>query len=66
MVEEPSRRRALELIPEEVLAHVPGFSVGSAAWAERLPGGTMNRSFRVGTDAGLFVARIHDAAAASS
>jgi thiamine kinase len=65
MVEEPARRRALELIPEHVLAHVPGFSVGGTAWAERLPGGTVNRSFRVATDAGLFVARIHDAAAAA-
>ena len=65
MVQEPARTRALELIPEDVLAHVPGFTVGGAAWAERLPGGTVNRSFRVGTGAGLFVARIHDEAAAT-
>jgi thiamine kinase len=50
------------LIPEEVLARVPGFA--GIARAERLPGGTMNRSFRVETGAGLFVARIHDEAAA--
>jgi aminoglycoside phosphotransferase (APT) family kinase protein len=65
MVQEPARRSALELIPEEVLAHVPGFTAGGTAWAERLPGGTVNRSFRVGTGAGLFVARIHDEVAAT-
>jgi thiamine kinase len=65
MVQESARRSALELIPEEVLAHVPGFARGATAWAERLPGGTVNRSFRVGTGAGLFVARIHDEAAAT-
>jgi aminoglycoside phosphotransferase (APT) family kinase protein len=53
------------LIPRHVLAHVPGFAGGGEAWAERLPGGTMNRSFRVRTGAGLFVARIHDEAAAT-
>jgi thiamine kinase len=75
MVEEPARIRALGgglsmqaaslLVPAEVLAHVPGFTAGGEAWAERLPGGTVNRSFRVGTPAGLFVARIHDEAAAT-
>lgn len=65
MVQEPARGSALDLIPEEVLAHVPGFTAAGAAWAERLPGGTVNRSFRVQTDAGLFVARIHDEAAAT-
>lgn len=65
MVQEPARRSAVGLIPAEVLAHVPGFTAGGAAWAERLPGGTMNRSFRVGTDAGVFVARIHNEAAAA-
>ena len=44
---------------------MPGFTAGCGAWAERLPGGTVNRSFRVSTDAGLFVARIHDGAAAA-
>lgn len=61
MVQEPASRGALELIPGEVLAHVPG----RALLAERLPGGTMNRSYRVETDAGLFVARIHNEAAAT-
>ncbi|MEJ0038506.1 MAG: phosphotransferase [Gammaproteobacteria bacterium] len=65
MVQEPTRTSALGLIPEEVLAHVPGFTVGGTAWAERLPGGTVNRSFRVETRVGLFVARIHDEAAAA-
>lgn len=65
MVQEPARRSALGLIPEEVLVHVPGFTAGGVAWAERLPGGTVNRSFRVETRAGLFVARIHDEAAAT-
>jgi len=65
MVQEPARASALELIPEEVLAYVPGFTAAGAASAERLPGGTVNRSFRVQTGAGLFVARIHDEAAAT-
>jgi thiamine kinase len=65
MVEEPARDSALELIPDEVLAHVPGFTGWGAARAERLPGGTMNRSYRVETDAGRFVARIHNEAAAT-
>jgi thiamine kinase len=60
MVQEPARGSAIELIPEEVLAHVPGFTVRGAARAERLPGGTVNRSFRVETGEGMFVARIHD------
>ena len=65
MVQEPARTRALGLIPAEVLAQVPGFTAAGTAWAERLPGGTVNRSFRVETAAGLFVARIHDEAAAT-
>jgi thiamine kinase len=65
MVQEPALRRALELIPEEVLRHVPGFTAADTAMAERLPGGTVNRSFRVRTGAGVFVARIHDQAAAT-
>jgi thiamine kinase len=65
MGQEPARTSALELIPEAVLVHVPGFAAGDPAWAERLPGGTMNRSFRVRTRAGLFVARIHNEAAAT-
>jgi aminoglycoside phosphotransferase (APT) family kinase protein len=65
MASEPARSRALGLIPEEILAHVPGFTRGGTAWALRLPGGTVNASFRVDTSAGRFVVRIHDAAAAT-
>jgi aminoglycoside phosphotransferase (APT) family kinase protein len=60
MVAEPARARALGLIPESVLAHVPGFTAGGSAWATRLPGGTVNASFRVETSAGRFIVRIHD------
>jgi thiamine kinase-like enzyme len=65
MVPEPARTRALELISEEVLAHVPGFTAGGTAWATRLPGGTMNASYRVETGAGQFVVRIQNEAAAA-
>jgi len=65
MAAEPARTRALGLIPEEILAHVPGFTPGGTAWAARLPGGTVNASFRVDTSAGRFVVRIHDPAAAA-
>jgi thiamine kinase len=64
MVQEPARTRALGLISEEVLAHVPGFTAGGTAWATRLPGGTMNASYRVETRAGQFVVRMQNAAAA--
>ena len=64
MVQDPARSRALGLIPEEILAHVPGFTRGGTAWALRLPGGTVNASYRVDTSAGRFVVRIHDPAAA--
>jgi aminoglycoside phosphotransferase (APT) family kinase protein len=65
MASEPARSRALGLIPEEILARVPGFTRGGTAWALRLPGGTVNASFRVDTSAGRFVVRIHDAVAAT-
>jgi thiamine kinase len=65
MVQEPPRSRALGLIPEEILAHVPGFTRGGTAWALRMPGGTVNASYRVDTSAGRFVVRIHDAVAAT-
>jgi aminoglycoside phosphotransferase (APT) family kinase protein len=63
MVQEPARSRALGLIAEEILIHVPGFTRGGTAWALRLPGGTVNTSYRVDTSAGRFVVRIHDPAA---
>ena len=69
MAQEPARARALGLIPEAILAHVPGFSARGAnrnsALAVRLPGGTMNSSYRVDTSAGRFVVRIHNPAATS-
>ena len=65
MVPEPARTRALGLIPEHILAHVPGFTRAGTAWALRLPGGTVNASYRVDTNAGRFVVRIHDPAAAT-
>jgi aminoglycoside phosphotransferase (APT) family kinase protein len=64
MVQEPARTRALGLISAHVLAQVPGFTVGGAAWATRLPGGTMNASYLVETSAGRFVVRIQNEAAA--
>ncbi len=69
MASEPARSRALGLIPEAILAHVPGFSTQGrgreSALAMRLPGGTVNASYRVDTNAGRFVVRIHNPAAAS-
>ena len=65
MVQEPARTRALGLIPQDVLAHVPGFTVGGPAWATRLPGGTMNASYLVETNAGRSVVRIQNEAAAA-
>ena len=65
MVQEPARTRALGLIPQDVLAHVPDFTVGDPAWATRLPGGTMNASYLVETNAGRSVVRIQNEAAAA-
>ena len=64
MVQDLARTRATDLIPEAVLAHVPGYGVGGfTARAARLYGGTVNASFRVDTSAGRFVVRLHDAMA---
>ena len=64
MVQDLARSRATDLIPQEVLVHVPGYAAGgTTARAARLYGGTVNASFRVDTSAGRFVVRIHDAAA---
>lgn len=61
MVQDLARSRATDLIPEHVLAHVPGYASGElTARAARLHGGTVNASFRVDTSAGRFVVRIHD------
>jgi aminoglycoside phosphotransferase (APT) family kinase protein len=64
MVQDLARSRATDLIPEDVLAHVPGYARGGlTARAARLYGGTVNASFRVDTSAGRFVVRLHDAMA---
>jgi thiamine kinase len=63
MAQEPARSRALGLIPEDILTHVPGFTAGSTAWAARLSGGRLHASYRVETSAGRFVVRMHDPAA---
>jgi thiamine kinase len=64
MVQDLARSSATELIPEDVLVHVPGFVSGRmTAHAARLDGGTVNTSYRVDTSAGRFVVRIHDPAA---
>jgi thiamine kinase len=64
MVQDLARSRATDLIPDEVLVHVPGYASGGlTARAARLYGGTVNASFRVDTSAGRFVVRLHDAMA---
>jgi thiamine kinase len=66
MVQDVARSRAADLIPHDVLIHVPGYVAGGkAARATRLAGGTMNISFCVETGAGRFVVRIHDKLAES-
>jgi aminoglycoside phosphotransferase (APT) family kinase protein len=61
-----ARRLARDLIPEDVLAHVPGYETGGeATTASRLVGGTVNASFLVETKAGSFVVRMHEAGARS-
>jgi thiamine kinase len=64
MVQDLARSRATDLIPRDVLLHVPGYSTGGmTARAARLHGGTVNTSFRVDTSAGRFVVRLHNALA---
>jgi thiamine kinase len=64
MVQDLARSRATDLIPHEVLVHVPGYVTGgTTARAARLYGGTVNASYRVDTSAGRFVVRLHDAMA---
>lgn len=60
MVQDLARSRATDLIPQDVLVHVPGFLAGGTqARAARMYGGTVNASYRVDTSAGRFVVRIH-------
>jgi aminoglycoside phosphotransferase (APT) family kinase protein len=61
-----ARRHARDLIPEAVLACVPGYETGGEdASALRLVGGTVNASYLVETKAGRFVVRMHEAGARS-
>jgi aminoglycoside phosphotransferase (APT) family kinase protein len=58
-----SRRRARDLIPDYVLAHVPGYAANAdAATAERVFGGTVNASYLVESPSGRVVVRIHEQA----
>jgi thiamine kinase len=64
MVQDVARLSTADLIPHEVLVHVPGYaSAGTEARATRLHGGTVNTSYCIETGAGRFVVRIHDALA---
>jgi thiamine kinase len=66
MVPDVARSRAADLIPHDVLIHVPGYVAGGKkARATRLYGGTVNTSFCVETGAGRFVVRMHDKLAQS-
>jgi aminoglycoside phosphotransferase (APT) family kinase protein len=61
MVQDMARISAADLIPQEVLAHVPGYAAASTtARVALLHGGTVNKSYSVETGAGRFVVRIHD------
>jgi thiamine kinase len=55
-----ARSHAAHVIPDHVLAHVPGAGRGDSTRVTRLHGGTVNAIFRVDTRAGQFVARVHD------
>lgn len=62
MVQDLARSRATDLIPHDVLLHVPGYVAGGTkARAAQMYGGTVNASFRVDTSAGRFVVRLHNA-----
>ena len=55
------------MIPAEALAAVPGCAHGRPALElEPLRGGTANAAFRVRTDRGQFVVRLHDSASAEA
>lgn len=66
MVQDVASSRATDLIPHEVLVHVPGYMRGGVtARAARIYGGTVNTSYSVDTGAGRFVVRIHNELARS-
>jgi aminoglycoside phosphotransferase (APT) family kinase protein len=63
MVENIPDSTACELMLAEALAHVPGFRPGDpAVEVVALPGGSVNRSYRVSTPEGRFVGRVSSAA----
>ncbi|HEY5101597.1 MAG TPA: phosphotransferase [Steroidobacteraceae bacterium] len=60
MVQDLSIASGARLIPAAALAHVPGLEAGARPVAvSLLPGGTVNRSFRIDTGAGRFVLRLN-------
>jgi thiamine kinase len=62
MAQELSSAGAPGVIPPGALAHVPGCEAGARPHAvAALPGGSVNKSFRIDTRAGAFVLRINDA-----
>lgn len=66
MAQDLSPAGALGVIPPSVLARVPGCEAGERPDAiAALPGGLINKSFRVDTRAGSFVLRLNDAAGAA-
>jgi thiamine kinase len=66
MAEDLPSAGAVAVIPAGALAHVPGCEAGQRPHAiAALPGGTLNRSFRVDTAAGAFVLRLNDPAGAA-
>ncbi|HSY08684.1 MAG TPA: phosphotransferase [Steroidobacteraceae bacterium] len=65
MAQDLSPTVASGVIPSNALAHIPGCEAGMRPDAvTALPGGSVNRSFRVDTRAGTFVLRLNDAAGA--
>jgi aminoglycoside phosphotransferase (APT) family kinase protein len=66
MAQELSSAGAPGVIPPGALAHVPGCEAGIRPHAiATLPGGSVNKSFRLDTSAGCFVLRLNDAAGAA-
>jgi aminoglycoside phosphotransferase (APT) family kinase protein len=62
MVEDLPHCAAGELIPAEALANVPGYRPDDPTIeTTRLPGGSVNRSYRIATPAGRFVLRLSEA-----
>jgi aminoglycoside phosphotransferase (APT) family kinase protein len=65
MAQDLSSAGASGVIPPAALAHVPGCEAGIRPHAiAALPGGSVNKSFRIDTRAGSFVLRVNDAVGA--